>query len=81
MYLEFSSMQSLDWLLKDTKAVEGYQWLANNTEKNAVVLGWWDYADGIEKIGGRGAVIREASNEIKNTIGGYADETKPWHKI
>ncbi len=81
MYMEFSGMQSSDWLLKDPKAVEGYQWLANNSEKNAVVLAWWDYADGIEKIGERGVVIKEASSEIKNTIAGYADATKPWHKI
>lgn len=81
MYLEFSSMQSLDWLMKDPKAMEGYQWLGNNTEKNAVVLAWWDYADGIEKIGDRRVVIREASQEIKNTIAGYADATKPWRKI
>ncbi len=81
MYLEFSGMQSMDWFLKDSKAVEGYQWLANNTEKNAVVLAWWDYADGIEKIGNHGVVIREASKEIRNTIAGYEDATKPWHKI
>lgn len=81
MYVEFSGMQSLDWFLKDPKAVEGYQWLANNTEENAVVLAWWDYADGIEKIGDRGVVIREASKEIRNTIAGYEDATKPWHKI
>lgn len=81
MYMEFSSMQSMDWLLKDPKAVEGYQWLANNTGKNTVVLAWWDYADGIEMIGERGVVIKEASKEIKNTIAGYVDATKPWHKI
>ncbi|MCK9441133.1 MAG: hypothetical protein M0Q13_06910 [Methanothrix sp.] len=26
MRLEFDSMQSLDWLMNDPKAVEGYQW-------------------------------------------------------
>lgn len=81
MRLEFDSMQSLDWVLKDSKAVEGYQWLANNTENDAVVLAWWDYADGIEMIGHRGVVVREASKGIKNTIAGYADPGKPWHKI
>ncbi|MFB3766584.1 MAG: hypothetical protein ACE14P_15250 [Methanotrichaceae archaeon] len=81
MRLEFDNMQSMDWFLSDSKAVEGYQWLANNTEKDATVLAWWDYADGIEKIGHRGVVIYEASREIKDTIGGYADPGKPWHKI
>ncbi len=81
MRLEFDSLQSLDWFISDPKAVEGYQWLANNTEREATVLAWWDYADGIEKIGHRGVVINEASRKIKNTIGGYADPGKPWHKI
>ena len=81
MRLEFDSMQSLDWLMRDSKAVEGYQWLANNTESDATVLAWWDYADGIEKIGKRSVVINEASRNIRNTIGGYQDPKKPWHKI
>ncbi len=81
MRLEFDGMQSLDWFLSDSKAVEGYKWLANNTERDATVLAWWDYADGIEKIGHRGVVINEASRKIANTIGGYADSGKPWHKI
>jgi asparagine N-glycosylation enzyme membrane subunit Stt3 len=81
MRLEFNSMQSLDWLMSDPETVEGYQWLANNTEKDATVLAWWDYADGIEKIGNRGVVINEASRNIKNTIGGYVAPGKPWHKI
>jgi len=81
MRLEFEGMQSLDWFMSDSKAVEGYQWLANNTERDATVLAWWDYADGIEKIGGRGVVINEASRRIKNTIGGYTYPGKPWHKI
>jgi asparagine N-glycosylation enzyme membrane subunit Stt3 len=81
MRLEFEGMQSLDWLMSNPKAVEGYQWLANNTESDAVVLAWWDYADGIEKIGHRGVVINEASRKIENTIAGYADPKKPWHKI
>ncbi len=81
MRLEFNGLQSLDWFISDPKAVEGYQWLANNTEREATVLAWWDYADGIEKIGHRGVVINEASRKIKNTIGGYADPGKPWHRI
>lgn len=81
MWLEFNDMQSMEWFMRDSKAVEGYQWLANNTETNATVLAWWDYADGIEKIGHRGVVINEASRNIKDTIGGYADSSKPWHKI
>ena len=81
MRLEFDNLQSLNWFLSDTKAVEGYQWLANNTEQNATVLAWWDYADGIEKIGHRGVVINEASRNIKDTIAGYTDPEKPWHKI
>jgi len=81
MRLEFDGMQSPDWQFRDSKAVEGYQWLANNTENDSVVLAWWDYADGIEKMGHRGVVIREASQKIKNTIGGYQDPGKPWHKL
>ena len=81
MRLEFDSMQSLDWFMSDSKAAEGYQWLANNTQRDATVLAWWDYADGIEKIGHRGVVINEASRKIGNTIAGYADSGKPWHKI
>jgi asparagine N-glycosylation enzyme membrane subunit Stt3 len=81
MRLEFDSMQNLDWFLSDSKAVEGYQWLANNTEKDATVLAWWDYADGIEEIGQRRSVINEASKGIANTIAGYQDPKKPWHKI
>lgn len=81
MKMEFDSMQSLDWIMADAKAVEGYQWLANNTESDATVLAWWDYADGIKEIGHRQAVINEASDEIKNTVAGYAFSGKPWHKI
>jgi asparagine N-glycosylation enzyme membrane subunit Stt3 len=81
MRLEFDSIQSPDWILRDSKAVEGYQWLANNAENDAVVLAWWDYADGIRQIGNRGVVINEASKSIQNTIGGYTDSGKPWHKI
>ncbi|HSD57610.1 MAG TPA: hypothetical protein VLB04_05460 [Methanotrichaceae archaeon] len=81
MRLEFDSMQSLDWFMSDSKAVEGYQWLANNTEGDATVLAWWDYADGIEKIGHRGVVISEASENIKHTIGGYSMPGRPWSKI
>ncbi|VVB62793.1 Uncharacterised protein [uncultured archaeon] len=81
MRFEFDGMQSLDWFMSDSKAVEGYQWLANNTERDATVLAWWDYADGIEKIGQRGVVINEASRKIENTIAGYVDPGKPWHKI
>jgi asparagine N-glycosylation enzyme membrane subunit Stt3 len=81
MRLEFDSMQSLSWFMSDSEAVEGYQWLANNTEKDATVLAWWDYADGIEKIGQRRPVVNEASKGIANTIAGYQDPKKPWHKI
>lgn len=81
MRLEFGGLQSFDWFMADSKAVEGCQWLANNTEKDATVLAWWDYADGIKNIGHRGVVINEASRNIQNTIGGYADPSKPWHKI
>lgn len=81
MRLEFDSLQSPDWIFSDPKTAEGYQWLANNTETDAAVLAWWDYADGIEKIGNREAVIDEASKNIRNTIGGYMDPGKPWHKI
>jgi len=81
MKLEFDSMQSLDWMMRDSNAVEGYQWLANNTENDTTVMAWWDYADGIENIGKRDVVIKEASKSIRNAIAGYQDPTKPWHKI
>jgi hypothetical protein len=81
MWLEFEGMQSLDWFMGDPEAAEGYLWLANNTEEDATVLAWWDYADGIEEIAGRGVVINEASWRIRNTISGYIDPRKPWHTI
>jgi asparagine N-glycosylation enzyme membrane subunit Stt3 len=81
MRMEFDSMQSLDWIMSDSKAVEGYQWLANNTDSDVTVLAWWDYADGIKEIGHHQVVINEASREIRNTIGGYEYSGKPWHKI
>jgi len=81
MRMEFDSMQSLDWIMRDSKAVEGYQWLANNTDSDVTVMAWWDYADGIKEIGHRRVVINEASREIRNTIAGYAYSAKPWHKI
>ena len=70
MWQEFCDIQSLKWEIQDENAYDGFSWLSNNTKEGETVLAWWDYADGIEKIGHREVVIREASRDIKETIGG-----------
>jgi len=79
MWLNFCDMQSLKWEIQDEKLYEGFSWLSNNTEEGETVLAWWDYADGIEKIGRRKVVIREASRNIKETIAGR--QKHPWSWI
>ena len=79
MWLEFCDMQSLKWEIQDENAYEGFSWLSNNTKEGETVLAWWDYADGIEKIGHRKVVIREASRNIKETIAGR--QKYPWNWI
>lgn len=46
-------MQALEWQIQDPKSLEGYQWLANNTQDNSTVLAWLDYADAIKEVGHR----------------------------
>ncbi|HID92937.1 MAG TPA: hypothetical protein EYP60_02465 [bacterium (Candidatus Stahlbacteria)] len=70
-------MQSLKWEIEDKKPCEAFCWLSNNTKECETVLAWWDYADGIEKIGHRGVVIKEASRNIKETIAGM--HKHPWN--
>ncbi len=79
MWLDFRDMQALKWEIQDEKLYEGFSWLANNTKEGETVLAWWDYADGIEKIGHRAVVIREASRNIKETIAGR--HRYPWSWI
>ena len=79
MWLDFCDMQSLKWEIQDEKLYEGFSWLSNNTKEGETVLAWWDYADGIEKIGHRKVVIREASRNIKETISGR--QKYPWSWI
>jgi len=79
MWLDFCDMQSLKWEIQDEKLYEGFSWLSNNTKEGETVLAWWDYADGIEKIGRRKVVIREASRNIKETIAGR--QKYPWSWI
>jgi len=79
MWLDFCDMQSLKWEIQDEKLYEGFSWLFNNTKEGETVLAWWDYADGIEKIGHRKVVIREASRNIKETIAGR--HRYPWSWI
>jgi asparagine N-glycosylation enzyme membrane subunit Stt3 len=79
MWLDFQDMQALKWEIQDEKLHEGFSWLSNNTKEGEVVLAWWDYADGIEKIGHREVVIREASRNIKETIAGR--HKYPWSWI
>lgn len=59
--------------------VEGYKWLANNTEGDATVLAWWDYADAVEEVSHRKVVIKEASRDIKDTI--ESMHRHPWSWI
>ena len=61
---DLCDIQSLKWEIQDEKAYEGFSWMSNNTKEGETVLAWWDYADGIEKIGHRKVVIREASRNI-----------------
>jgi len=81
MWVEFSSLQAYEPSVQNPESLIGYHWLANNTEDNATVLAWWDYADGIKEIGNRKPVINEASENIKQTIAGYSTPGKPWRKI
>lgn len=76
-WIDFNSIPSLKWHIRDQKAVEGYHWLANNTEENVTVLAWWDYADAVEEFSHRKVVIKEASRNIKNTIDGM-HKYFPW---
>ena len=76
MWMDFCDMQSLNWEIQDEKLYEGFSWLSNNTKEGETVLAWWDYADGIEQIGHRGVVIREASRNIEKTIAGR--QKYPW---
>jgi len=78
MWLNFCDKQSLKWVIQDENAYDGFSWLSNNTKEGETVLAWWDYADGIEKIGHREVVIREASREIKETISGMHEYPWSW---
>jgi len=78
MWLNFCDKQSLKWEIQDENAYDGFSWLSNNTKEGETVLAWWDYADGIEKIGHREVVIREASREIKETISGMHEYPWSW---
>lgn len=71
MWLEFNNLEAVKWHIGGPEAEEGYQWLANNTEDDATVLAWWDYADGIQALSHRKVVIEEASENIKDTIAPY----------
>jgi hypothetical protein len=79
MWLDFCDKQSLKWELEDEKLYEGFAWLSTNTEDGETVLAWWDYADGVEQIGQRNVVIREASRDLKGTIAGR--QQYPWSWI
>lgn len=78
MWFDFCEMQSLKWEIQDEKLYEGFSWLLNNTKEGETVLAWWDYADGIEKIGHREVVIREASRNIEETIAGRQKYSWSW---
>ena len=69
-------MQSLKRHISESEVVEGYKWLANNTEGDATVLAWWDYAKGIQTLSHRKVVIKGASRDIKDTIEGM--HRHPW---
>ena len=81
MWLEFNNLEAVKWHIGGPEAEEGYQWLANNTEDDATVLAWWDYADGIQALSHRKVVIEEASENIKDTIAPYNSPMRPWRKI
>ena len=79
MMLDFCDIQSLKWEIQDEKAYDDFSWRSNNTKEGETVLAWRDYADGIEKIGHRKVVIREASRNIKKVIAGMHEH--PWRRI
>ena len=81
MWLDFCNLEAVKWHIGGPKGEEGYEWLTNNTEGNATVLAWWDYADGIQAISHRKVVIKEASENIKETIAPYNSPGRPWRKI
>jgi len=51
----FAGWRLYNWV----KDREGYKWLANNTEDNAMVLTWWNHADGVEEVSHRNTMITE----------------------
>lgn len=79
-WADFTNMQSLKRHISESVVVEGYKWLANNTEGDATVLAWWDYANGIQTLGHRKAVIKGASRDIKDTIEGMHRHPWTWIK-
>ena len=81
MWWDFSQTSGavIGWLRSDSRLYEGFSWIAENTENNASVLAWWDYALGIVEIGHRDVVIKGASRKIEWTIAGL--RKYPWRWI
>ena len=66
----FAGVRLYNWV-KDRM---GYNWLANHTEDNTMVLTWWSHTDSVEKLSCRNSVLKEepianffiAENEVES---------------
>jgi asparagine N-glycosylation enzyme membrane subunit Stt3 len=78
--IEFNNLRSLKRHISESKVAEGYKWLANNTEGDATILAWWDYAANIQTLSHRNVVIKGASRNIKDTIESIHKHSWSWIK-
>ncbi len=54
--LPVAGLRFYDWV----REREGYKWLVNNTENNALVLTWLNHANSVEELSHRSSVLKEA---------------------
>jgi len=78
--IDLNNLRALNWYPRKSNAVESYKWMANNTEGDATVLAWWDYADSIRTLSHRNVVITGASRNIKDTIESIHKHSWSWIK-
>jgi len=56
LIIPFAGWRLYNWI----KDKEGYKWLANNTENNAIVLTPLDHVNSVEEVSHRNTVMKEA---------------------
>ncbi len=78
--IELNNLHPFKPHISESGVEEGYKWLANNTEVDATVLAWWDYAGNIEKQSHRNVVITSASRNIRDTIESRHKHSWSWIK-